>query len=418
MTILFLNMKIFFLFAILPALFLPVMAQESTISVFTNDITYDVGDTIAISGQVSNFVKDQILTLTILQNQNTVTISQLTVAQDGSYSNVQTAWNNEGEYTVRVTYGDSTTETKFNIIYTQTDSCVGCIINEGNPISIYTEKSTYEYNETVKVYGRIMDNSIREVEIRLINSNGDHVSTQQVYLDGLNNYNAKFELVGPLMKESGEYDVVVIAKKWSQQKSFYMYGEPKQQGNFVKSKTHYSDTVHTSSEKIEIAFGSTIHGCEENYTCYVPYNLLIKPGDRVTWYNTDSAAHTATSGQTKYGPDGTFDTGLIKATKTYSLTLHQKGIYAYFCMIHPWMDGQITVGDVEYYPDTLPSSTGSKKFDAREMLDKNQKILTQNKQLKEKVSEANTKISQLLEQIARHLKHIESLESILQQYGH
>lgn len=415
-------MKILFLFAILPVLIIiPVMAQESTISIFTNDYSYNIGDTIAISGQVVHVVAGQPLTLAILHNNDVVTISQLTVAKDGSFTQIYLAeypsWKDEGEYVVRASYGNDTIETIFNIVYTKSDSCVGCTINDINPISIYTEKDTYQYNEFVKVYGRIMDDSIRLVEIRIINPNGDHVSTQQVYLDGLNNYKAEIQLVGPLMKWSGEYDVVIIAKKWSQQKSFYMYGEPKYQGNFVKSKTHYSDTAHTSFEKIEMSVGSAIPGCEENYSCYVPYDLLIKPGDKVTWHNTDSAAHTATSGQTKYGTDGSFDTGLLMSGKTYSLTFHQKGIYAYFCMVHPWMEGQITVGNVEYYPDTQPASSSAKKFDAREMLDKNQKLLTQNKQLKEKVSEVNTKISQLLEEIERHLKHIEQLESILQQYG-
>jgi len=280
---------------------------------------------------------------------------------------------------------------------------------------MFTDKSTYEYGEVIKIFGRVLDDSIHEITIKIISPNGDLVSIQQYPLDGLNNFRAEVTLRGSMAKWTGEYDIIVIAQNLTKQISVYMFGEPKHDSYYVKSKTHYPSTKFTSTQKIEITTGSAIPGCEENFSCYYPFDALVQPGDTIIWYNIDSAVHTVTSGEPSFGNDGIFDSGLIISDGQFSRTFHQKGVYAYFCMIHPWMTGQVTVGNVDYYPDSIASPSTDKKFDAREMMGKNKQFLTQNKQLKEKVSELNTKISQLLEEIERHLKHIKQLESILQQ---
>jgi len=285
-----------------------------------------------------------------------------------------------------------------------------------NKIGLFTDKSTYAYGEQVKVYGRVMDESINGVTITLVAPNGNIVAIQSEPLDSLNNFKSEFTL-GSLAKYSGEYTIIVKANNLANQVSIYVYGEPSTHGQYyVKSKTHYQSTIFTNTEKIEITAGSAVPGCEENFTCYIPYNALIQPGDTITWYNVDSAAHTVTSGETSFGPDGTFDTGLLMIGEQFSHKFYQKGIYSYFCMVHPWMEGQVTVGDVDYYPDTLPFSMINEKFDAREMINKNQKLLTENKQLKEKISEGNSRISELLETIEKHLQHIKRLEEIIQRY--
>jgi len=50
---------------------------------------------------------------------------------------------------------------------------------------------------------------------------------------------------------------------------------------------------------------------------------------------------TASSGTAAGGPDGVFDSSLIMASGSYSVTLDDEGTYPYFCMVHPWM--QVTV---------------------------------------------------------------------------
>jgi len=76
---------------------------------------------------------------------------------------------------------------------------------------------------------------------------------------------------------------------------------------------------------------------------YSPNVISIKAGEALTFDNIDANFHTVTSGTQEYGPDGTFDSGLLKAGDTFELTLDKPGTYQYYCTIHPNMVGTISV---------------------------------------------------------------------------
>lgn len=97
------------------------------------------------------------------------------------------------------------------------------------------------------------------------------------------------------------------------------------------------------SRLVSIPKGTSIPGCEEVDLCYDPPSLIIFSGAEVIWKNNDSSAHTVTSGSAIGGPDGKFDSGLIKSGETFSFRFDEKGTYSYFCMIHPWATGSVTV---------------------------------------------------------------------------
>jgi len=97
------------------------------------------------------------------------------------------------------------------------------------------------------------------------------------------------------------------------------------------------------SATVTNAPGSSTPGCEETDNCFVPSTVVITAGGTVTWENTDNAAHTASSGTAAGGPDGVFDSSLIMASGSYSVTLDDEGTYPYFCMVHPWMSGTVIV---------------------------------------------------------------------------
>ncbi len=94
---------------------------------------------------------------------------------------------------------------------------------------------------------------------------------------------------------------------------------------------------------ISLPEGSGVPGCDETNECYIPFNVSISAGEEITWSNDDSAAHTVTSGTPVDGPDGIFDSSLFMAGSTFSVTLDDSGEYPYFCMVHPWMTGNISV---------------------------------------------------------------------------
>jgi plastocyanin len=76
----------------------------------------------------------------------------------------------------------------------------------------------------------------------------------------------------------------------------------------------------------------------ENFT-FEPRELQIAVGTTVTWQNADDVPHTATS---KDDPQ-TFDSGALDTDDKFSYTFTKPGRYAYYCKVHPHMQGVITV---------------------------------------------------------------------------
>jgi len=97
-------------------------------------------------------------------------------------------------------------------------------------------------------------------------------------------------------------------------------------------------TVH-----VEIPVGTAVPGCEETNSCFTPADVTINAGDTVHWMNVDTAAHTVTGGSPADGPSGIFDSSLVMADAVYAFTFDDTGSYDYFCMVHPWMTGTVTV---------------------------------------------------------------------------
>jgi len=96
---------------------------------------------------------------------------------------------------------------------------------------------------------------------------------------------------------------------------------------------------------VENALGASVPGCEETNECFLPYEVSINVGDTVTWVNDDTAAHTTTGGNAADGPSGVFDSSLVMAGSSFSFTFNEAGTYEYFCMVHPWMEGFVIVGE-------------------------------------------------------------------------
>ncbi len=103
------------------------------------------------------------------------------------------------------------------------------------------------------------------------------------------------------------------------------------------------DAPQTSAEIVSIPGGAGSPGCEETNECYIPAALTISTGTIVIWENEDNAAHLATSGTPDGGPDGIFDSGMIMAGSTFEHEFSDSGEFVYYCLVHPWMVGTVTV---------------------------------------------------------------------------
>ena len=121
-------------------------------------------------------------------------------------------------------------------------------------------------------------------------------------------------------------------------KSLYEYGIISNE-NFRETTT--VDIIKRGTIQISIVKESSIPDIVESYN---PSSIKVYSGTTATWTNDDSAAHTVTSGTMSDNIVGSmFDSGLIPAGNTWSYKFEKSGEWDYFCILHPWMEGTVSV---------------------------------------------------------------------------
>ena len=100
-----------------------------------------------------------------------------------------------------------------------------------------------------------------------------------------------------------------------------------------------------SEVTVSPAPGSGTPGCEETAEgCNIPMEAIVDVGGKVIFSNTDTAAHTFTSGAASdEAPGEVFNSSLVMAGSSYEWIPTTVGEVPYFCMVHPWMTGLIVV---------------------------------------------------------------------------
>lgn len=73
-------------------------------------------------------------------------------------------------------------------------------------------------------------------------------------------------------------------------------------------------------------------------TGFSPPVVTTTPGGSVTWRNTDTVIHTATS-----LAGGAPNSGLMNPGTSYTATFSAAGATVYNCSLHPWMVGVVIV---------------------------------------------------------------------------
>ena len=74
--------------------------------------------------------------------------------------------------------------------------------------------------------------------------------------------------------------------------------------------------------------------------CYSPTILYAQAGDEVTWTNRDAVPHTVTG---LFGSWGNYEQFGLNESMTF--TFGEAGVFPYFCVVHPTMQGVVVVGD-------------------------------------------------------------------------
>ena len=121
--------------------------------------------------------------------------------------------------------------------------------------------------------------------------------------------------------ETGEYEYLCIIHPWMV--ATLAIEEPKE------------------AIKVAIPEGAAIP--EDDQIFYDPEVIDVTVGTTVTWENLDNTLHTATSGNPDGGADGVFDSDIMSAGDKFEFTFTDAGNYDYYCILHPWMVGTVSV---------------------------------------------------------------------------
>jgi plastocyanin len=116
-----------------------------------------------------------------------------------------------------------------------------------------------------------------------------------------------------------------------------------------------NDTSNTGSDQVDeskfskvvmikILQGASVQGSPD----YDPDSATASSDALITWVNEDSTLHTATSGKDMNDADKgkLFETGYLQPNGgKYSVSAADvgKGEHTYFCQLHPYMTGTVTV---------------------------------------------------------------------------
>jgi len=147
------------------------------------------------------------------------------------------------------------------------------------------------------------------------------------------------KITSPVMKLQKEAELVKKGMEDIQQAAI----EARQTTQQAKEMAKEAVTAKLPARFVSIPQGTSVPGCEEVDLCYDPNPVTIFVGGEIIWRNDDSAAHTVTSGIVINGPDGNFDSGLLLSGETFSTMFNESGDYPYYCMIHPWTEGSVSV---------------------------------------------------------------------------
>ena len=71
--------------------------------------------------------------------------------------------------------------------------------------------------------------------------------------------------------------------------------------------------------------------------------IEILTGDSVVWKNADTTVHTVTSGTADEGPEDIFDSKIMSPGEKFPHKFSETGNYPYYCILHPWMVGEVIV---------------------------------------------------------------------------
>ncbi|MFQ5573614.1 MAG: plastocyanin/azurin family copper-binding protein, partial [Nitrosopumilaceae archaeon] len=80
-----------------------------------------------------------------------------------------------------------------------------------------------------------------------------------------------------------------------------------------------------------------------NAGSYIPLNLEVSKGTTVVWINDDVVGHTIQSQDGLGNVIPLFNSDVLQSGERFANKFEEEGVYHYFCTLHPWRVGLVTV---------------------------------------------------------------------------
>ena len=197
---------VFLIFGFMFTISMPMaLAQEQLsaqkIEIIADNTAYQEGDIITITGTIEKVIPGMPVSLQIFFEQNLIQVSQVSVSQNGKFSDTFTAsgpqWQNEGTITIKANYGKDSTD-EINIEFFKNTS--------GDFLSNYEVKipdgGTFDVPYTMK--GGIVE----KIEINQENLSLEiSISTNS---DGNLNINLPRQGIDSKMNNGGDLDFIIL----------------------------------------------------------------------------------------------------------------------------------------------------------------------------------------------------------------
>jgi plastocyanin len=104
----------------------------------------------------------------------------------------------------------------------------------------------------------------------------------------------------------------------------------------------------TSQEVLPTYISRIIPGAasEDSLFHYYPPDIAVPAGTTIAWFNDDPGQpHTVTSGIPIENSGSLFNSGVMPYESFFQYTFDEAGIFDYYCTIHPWRIGTVSVSD-------------------------------------------------------------------------
>ncbi|MEE9339570.1 MAG: hypothetical protein V3U87_15965 [Methylococcaceae bacterium] len=205
---------------LIPILIIPAFAQESQISVYTNDHYYENGEIIVISGTINNYdptSKEFFSFIVLTPDDNIATLGQGSPHRDGSFQKSFLAggplWKLAGDYVIDFRYGQTHDYVTINYVGGEYISTIPEPESTPEPtptttsISVQTDDNHYDEGDTIVISGNV-NTVIGETPIVIhiiYESTSIHLAQIAVAQD--NTFSETVIAEGSLWKNSGEYIV-------------------------------------------------------------------------------------------------------------------------------------------------------------------------------------------------------------------